>query len=66
MDINAYETKFAEFLAMCADSAARGVEGVLIHEPLMLGDTYEEIVESLNRLADARLTLMIRPRGERD
>jgi hypothetical protein len=65
MDLTAYETKFADFLAMCADNAARGVEGILIDEPLMLGDTYEEVVESLNRLADAKLTLMIRPRAER-
>lgn len=60
-----YETKFADFLAMIADNVARGVEGVLINDPGQLGDTLDEIVESLNRLADARLTLMIRPRAER-
>lgn len=60
-----YETKFADLLAMIADNVARGVEGVLINDPGQLGDTLDEIVESLNRLADAKLTLMIRPRADR-
>ena len=60
-----YETKFADLLAMIADNVARGVDGVLINDPGQLGDTHAEIVESLDRLADAKLTLMIRPRAER-
>jgi hypothetical protein len=38
---------------------------MLIHHPEVLGDTYEELCESLNRLADAGLLLMIIPRKER-
>jgi hypothetical protein len=38
---------------------------VLVHHPEVLGDNYEEIVESLNRLADAQVSLAIIPRAER-
>ena len=38
---------------------------MLVHHPEVLGDNYEEIVESLNRLADAKVSLVIVPRGER-
>lgn len=65
MDKAAYETKFADFLAMCADNAAKGIDGISIPDPQTLGDDYEELCESLNRLADAKLTLMIQPRSER-
>jgi len=37
----------------------------VIDHPEVLGDTYAEIVESLNRLADASLSLSIVPRSER-
>jgi hypothetical protein len=65
MDIAAYETKFADFLIMCAENIAKGVDGIVVDDPGQLGDDYDELVESLNRLADAKLTLMIRPRAER-
>lgn len=45
-----YEKKFADFTRMLAETKE---EAVLIHHPEVLGDDYEEIVESLNRLADA-------------
>jgi hypothetical protein len=56
-----YETKFANFIRMCEQATAGDV--VVIATPHALGDTYEEIVESLNRLtdADARLTVVPRP-----
>lgn len=60
-----YEQKFAEFLAMC-DQAKKGkLDVVVVHDPETLGDNYAEIVESLNRLADAKLQLSIVPRAER-
>ena len=61
----AYEQKFADFLRMCADAKKGKLEVVLIHDPETLGDNYGEIVESLNRLADAELKLAIVPRAER-
>jgi hypothetical protein len=62
-DPNAYENKFAEFIALLAETRE---DMVMIHHPEVIGDTYEELVESLNRLADAGKKLMVVPRGERD
>ena len=58
-----YEEKFADFIKLCKETPKEEV--VLIAMPAALGDTYEEIVESLNRLADAELHLAIMPRAER-
>jgi hypothetical protein len=60
-----YEQKFAGLLRMCNDARRDGVDTVLIAEPEALGDTYEELIESLNRIADAKLSLSIVPRAER-
>ncbi len=56
-----YEVKFAEFIKMLSDPG----EAVIVHHPEVLGDDYDEIVESLNRLADAGKMLSIVPRKER-
>jgi len=42
-----YEKKFADFLRMCAETKANGVDHILIATPNTLGDTYDEIIESL-------------------
>ena len=61
-----YEKKFAEFLRMCDEAKSGNLDVVMIHHPQVLGDDYVEMVESLNRLADAGLSLTIIPRAERD
>jgi Mrp family chromosome partitioning ATPase len=66
MATNNYETKFAGFLRMCDEAKNGNLDVVMIHHPQVLGDTYAEMVESLNRLADANLSLTIIPRAERD
>jgi hypothetical protein len=65
LDKRSYETKFADLINMCAQAKTKGLEGVVIHNPHALGDNYDEMVESLNRLADAELQLSIVPRAER-
>jgi len=60
-----YEEKFHAFVQMCSDAKAQGAEAVLIYQPEILGDTYVEMVESLNRLSDAGLMLRILPQHER-
>ncbi len=65
MPKQSYEDKFKEFIQLCTDAKAQGAEVVVIHHPEVLGDTYAEIVESLNRLAAAGLALRILPPGER-
>lgn len=59
-----YERKFAEFIRMCAETKAAGVKQVLVAYPWVLGDNYEEMVESLSRLADAGLGLQIQARAQ--
>lgn len=54
-----YEQKFADFITMCQESKQAGIEEVAVAYPWVLGDTYEEIIESLSRLADAGLSLHI-------
>lgn len=60
---SAYQQKFADFIRMLAEMKEKLV---VIHHPEVIGDTYEEIVESLNRLADAGKQLSIVPRNERN
>ena len=57
-----YDKKFADFLRLLADAPE---DAVIVHHPEVPGDNYEELVESLNRLADAEKKLVILPRGER-
>lgn len=61
----AYEQKFADFLRMCAQAKKDKLDVVIVLDPETLGDNYAELVESLNRLADAKLKLSIVPRAER-
>jgi hypothetical protein len=55
----AYAQKFAGLIALCEEAKGRGLENIVVSWPWVLGDTYEEIVESLSRLANAGLTLHI-------
>ena len=59
-----YERKFADFIRLCAETKAKGVTNVIVAFPWVLGDNYEEVIESLSRLADAGLTLHIGARAQ--
>ena len=61
----AYEEKFAGLLRLCEDAKQSGTDVVVIHSPEVLGDNYDELIESLNRIADANLQLAFVPRSER-
>lgn len=54
-----YEMKFADFIRLCRDSQKSGVKQVIVSNPSVLGDTHDEVVESLSRLAEAGLSLHI-------
>lgn len=58
-----YEKKFADFIRLCSESQANGISKVVVGFPSALGDNYQEIIESLSRLADAGLTLSIAGRN---
>ncbi len=54
-----YESKFADFIRMCADAKAKGVTQVVVACPSVIGDDYDEVMENLSRLADNGLELHI-------
>lgn len=61
-ETESYERKFADFIRLLAESKE---QVVVIHHPQVLGDTYEELVESLNRLADSEKHLAVVSSRER-
>ena len=54
-----YDQKFANFITLCERAKADGIQQVIVDRPSVLGDSYDEIIESLSRLADAGLALNI-------
>jgi len=48
---------------MCSDAKEKDIDAVVVSHPSVLGDTYEERIESLSRLADAGLGLQIAGRA---
>lgn len=59
-----YERKFENFIKMCKKAKSSGVDHVIIAWPSVLGDNYNEVIESLSRLAEANLRLIITGRQE--
>ena len=59
-----YEKKFADFIKLCAEAKAKGATQVTVAYPWVLGDTYDELMESLSRLADAGLLLNVAARKD--
>ena len=54
-----YESKFADFLRLCEAAKKNHWGGVTLAYPWVLGETYDEVMESLSRLAAAGLSLTI-------
>ncbi len=44
---------------MCDDAKTKGLKAVVVANPSVIGDNYDEIIESLSRLARASLALAI-------
>lgn len=65
LDKKAYEITFADFIKLCEEVKTANADVVVIDHPKVIGDNYGEIVESLNRLSDAKLQRAIVPRSER-
>ena len=62
----AFESKFAGLIKMCERSKHSGIRNVVIAWPWVIGDTYEEVIESLSRLAETGIVLHISGRGDDD
>ena len=54
-----YDIKFTKFIRAYEKAKADGISHLVIAHPHVLGDTYEELIESLWRLSEAKLTLLI-------
>jgi hypothetical protein len=61
-----YEKKFAGLIKACEKCKSEGVSNLVVTWPWVLGDTYEEIIESLSRISDADLVLHIVERHQPD
>ena len=59
------KTKAKTFLQRLKEAKANGITLIVIKEPQELGDTYEEVMESLNRLAANDLNLAVLPEDAR-
>lgn len=54
-----YADKFGGLIKLCEQAKAEGVRNLIIAWPWVIGDTYEEMIQSLSRLADAGIVLHI-------
>lgn len=54
-----YETKFANFIKGCKEAKTKNAEHMVVAQPWVIGDTYEEVMESLSLLAEAKLALYV-------
>ena len=52
-----YEKKFETFIKLCAKAKAEGHSELIVAAPWVIGDTYDEVIESIGRLADVGLAL---------
>ena len=59
---SSYEKKYGDFIRLLADGQ---MSQVMIDRPEDIGETYEELIESLNRIADAHKKLSITPTRDR-
>ena len=59
-DMTVKADKFKTLDALVNDAKAKGdLDAVVVASPQVLGDTYEELVANLNKLASAELALVI-------
>ena len=54
-----YASKFASFIQAITEAKAFGCDIILIAEPWVIGDTHEEMTESLSHLAGTGIGLQI-------
>jgi hypothetical protein len=65
MNRHDHDAKFKGFIEACEAAAADDVKIVFIHQPSVIGDDYEEIIENLNKLANKGLLLGVLAQDER-
>jgi hypothetical protein len=61
-----FQSKFAELHRLIEESKANGVKAIVVQSPQTLGDDYEELIQNLDRLSDAKLAVLIVPPSDRE
>ena len=56
----AYEKKFDELIRLCKEAPSQA-DAVVMASPQVLGDSYDEVMESLRRIANVGLAIIIVP-----
>jgi len=59
-----YTEKFADFIRTVAQAQASGCDAIMIAEPWVIGDTYEEVIESLSQLGGTGVGLHVATSGK--
>ncbi|HEV7302408.1 MAG TPA: hypothetical protein VGN72_23920 [Tepidisphaeraceae bacterium] len=60
-DLSVTTDKFAELDRLCRGTPRNKVDAIIVAAPQVLGDTYEELIQNLNKVAQADLALIIVP-----
>jgi DNA invertase Pin-like site-specific DNA recombinase len=60
-----HDNKFAGLNRACREARTRGADYLMVHNPHVLGDNYDELVRNLNKIAEAGLRLLIIPPSQR-
>jgi len=61
-----YDQKFSNLIKLCEKAKAKGIRNIIVTWPWVIGDTYEEVIESLSRISYAGLILHIVERFQPD
>jgi DNA repair photolyase len=61
-----YEAKFSELIRLVSEARSSQIESVVVASPHVLGDNYAELIQSLDRISEAGLSLAIVPPSERN
>ncbi len=65
-DMKVMTDKFRQFDQLIGIARDKGeFDAVVVASPQVLGDTYDELVENLNKLANAELAVVIVPPSDR-
>ena len=61
-----YAQKFSGLIKLCNSAKFDRIQNVMVACPWVIGDTYEELIESLSRIAEAELALIVGERCKTD
>jgi len=60
-----HNEKFAALNRLCQEAVSKNANKIMILNPEVLGDNYEELIHNLNKIAEAGLALLVLPPSQR-